>query len=515
MKRIAKSIALVFSLFMLSSAVFAAGSEVSVELNKGEMVRMSRLASSIIVADPTIADIQVISPHLLFVHGKKVGETSITAIDSNDMPILNMTVTVTHNLSKLRRELSASMPDSNVQFSTVDNGLVLRGSVRSPAESENVRTLAASFLGEKDKLVNMLSIEGSDQVMLRVKVAEVSRNELKRFGISLSSLFDTGNFAFQVVQGRQIFDNTTGRLLRSGNDNSILVQSNGRPRTTSGVIDALETQGFVTVLAEPNLTTTSGKPASFLAGGEYPVPASDGNGGVTISYKQYGIGLSFTPVVLSREKISLTVAPEVSTIASVSALQTSSGVSFPIPTLQTRRASTTVELGSGQSFAIAGLLKNDRNNNVDKFPGLGDMPILGELFRSQQFQNDQTELVILVTPYVVRPVSEGKLQTPLDGYDPADDMERITEGKLYREHDAGDDGKHDENHSGPEKNVGAEPRKPVAEEAVAEEAIDLMPQENNAPATEAAAPKESKATPAQPKAPAGPKLHGDAGFVME
>lgn len=424
---------------VMAWGAYAQDTLVQLEINKGTMVRMDRVASTVMVADPAIADIQVISPRLVYVQAKKIGETSLYAIDAQDVTILDATIEVTHNISKLARAVQKLMPSADVNFNTVDGGLVINGFVDSPMESENIRALANTFLGEDEKLVNMLTTAGSDQVTLMVKVAEVSRNELKRFGINLTAALNPSNFNFSLVNGRT-FLTAAGALTRANNDGSLFGRYTGGNFNIAGVLDALETQGLVSVLAEPSLTTTSGKTANFLAGGEFPIPLVDSDGSVTVEYKPFGISLNFTPVVLSKEKISLTVAPEVSTISTVDSLTLGTTSTFVVPSLQTRRAETTVELGSGQTFAIAGLLKNDRSNNIDKFPGLGDMPVLGALFRSQEFQNDQTELVILVTPFVVRPVSEReRLQSPLDGYMPPTDLQRVMMGKLYREQDATDD----------------------------------------------------------------------------
>lgn len=422
-----------------ATEITPSGNVITVEINKGRMVRLPRTASSLVVADPTIADIQVVSPRLVYVHAKKIGETSLYAVDKNDATILDATVEVTHNLSKLSRAIKTLVPDADVQVQSTDGGMVMNGYVDSPAQSEHIKELVTSFIGEKEKLVNLVSTAGSDQVTLMVKVAEVSRNELKRFGINLANVITSGNFAFQVLQGRTFLD-STGAITRKtgdfGTDNTLF--GSWRGSNVRGIIDALEKQGLISVLAEPSLTTASGKTGNFLAGGEFPIPIIDSEGKINVQYKPYGISLNFTPVVLTKDKISLTVAPEVSTIASVQGLTIGSNtVQFTIPNLQTRRAETTVELGSGQTFAIAGLLKNDRTNNVEKFPGLGDLPVLGALFRSEDFRNDQTELVILVTPYIVRPVSErDKLKSPLDGYVPPTDLERLLLGRIYSPQDA-------------------------------------------------------------------------------
>ncbi len=421
---------LVTAMMAVPAPVLAAET-VQLELNKGRMVRLARTAATVMIADPNVADIQVVSPRMVYVHAKKIGDTSLYAIDANDETILDATIEVTHNISKLERSAKELVPNADVAFKSVDGGLVVKGYTDSPAESENIRSLASTFMGTNDKLVNMLTTAGSDQVTLMVKVAEVSRNELKRFGINLASAFNPGNFAFSLLQGRTFLD-ATNAVTRTGNDNSIFGSYTRNNFNINGIIDALETQGLVTTLAEPSLTTTSGKTANFLAGGEFPIPIVSGNGEVSVEYKPFGISLNFTPIVLSKEKISLTVAPEVSSISSVDELTLGASATFAIPSIQTRRAETTVELGSGQTFAIAGLLKNDRSNSVDKFPGLGDMPVLGALFRSQEFQNDQTELVILVTPFIVRPVSDrAKIQSPLDGYVPPTDLARMMLGQLY------------------------------------------------------------------------------------
>ncbi len=431
MKSCMKSILLSAVLACTTASIAYAEQQIyRVEVNKGQMVKLNSVASSVLVADPTIADIQVVSPRMVYLHGKKIGETSIYAIDSSDNTVLDASVEVTHNLTRLNRTLKELVPDADVELKSVDGGLVMNGFVDTPMQSDTVKNLVGGFISKDEKLVNMINTAGTDQVTLQVKVAEVSRNELKRFGIHMENLLNTGNFVFSLAQGRDFLEG--GQVLRNNTDSSIYAGYNGGKLNVQSVIDALETQGLVSVLAEPSLTTTSGKTANFLAGGEYPIPLVDGNGGVSVEYKPFGISLNFTPTVLSKDKISLSVAPEVSNISSVNSLTLGNNTAFVIPSIPTRRAQTTVELGSGQTFAIAGLFKNDRSNNIDKFPGLGEVPVLGALFRSQEFQNDQSELVILVTPYLTRPVPE-KMATPLDGYTPPVDLERILQGKLYHE----------------------------------------------------------------------------------
>ncbi len=411
-----------------------------VEMNKGRLIRLDAPATSVVVADPEIADIQVVSPRAVYVHAKKIGETSLMAVDKNDHEILNATIEVTHNISKLQRTLKTVSPDADVQFKSVDGGLVIEGYVDTPQQSERVNNLASGFVGKEGKVINMLNTAGSDQVMLQIRVAEVARSELERFGISVNQLLSNGNLTFRVLQGRTLATSMAAGLTRNASDNSIGFGFNGELTDVNSVIDALQRDGFVSILAEPNLTTTSGKAASFLAGGEFPVPMVNADGEVQITFRQFGINLEFTPTVLSGDKISLNVKPEVSNISSTNAITVTNTTTYNVPTLQTRRASTTVELGSGQSFMIAGLFKNDRNNTTDRYPGLGDLPVLGALFRSHEFRNDQTELVIIATPYLVKPTdAEEPLLTPMDGFYPPTDLERLLYGEQSKQQPITDD----------------------------------------------------------------------------
>lgn len=413
---------------------------IDVEINKGTPVHLSAPAASVAIADPAIADVQVISPRLVMVAGRGVGETSIIAVDTQDNVILQSTVNVSHNLSRLSRAMKEVDPSAEIVASSADNAIVLKGKVDSPTMSEKMMRLATGFLSsERQQIINMVDTSGSDQVMLKVKVVELQRSELKRFGINWESIIRTGSFVFGLGQGRDFIGNTIDAAGNANSfdraptgENSLLASFNGRNANLNTMIDALEADGLVSVLAEPSLTTRSGQKAEFLAGGEIPIPVQGDNNTVTISYRQFGVSLQFTPIVLSKDKISLTVLPEVSALSEDNRVSTTSGVS--VPSITTRRASTTVDLGTGQTFAVAGLLRNDNSNSVSKFPVLGDVPVLGTLFRSTQFRNNQTELVILVTPYIVKPVDDpNKLATPVDGMKPATDFERILLGRLTGE----------------------------------------------------------------------------------
>lgn len=405
---------------------------VQVEMNKGKLIKLDSPVSSVVMADPDTADVQVVSPRLIFVHGKKVGETSLYAVGNNDDTILEATIEVTHNLSKLERLVKKVAPDANVDFNTVDGGLVLEGSTASSEQSENIRSVAEAFLGANDKMVNMMKTGGSDQVTLQVRIVEMARSDVKRLGINVQSLFGVGGMAMQVLQGEAVdLDSTTGVLTRSATDTAIFGSWTNRGRANiSGFIEALESEGLANILAEPTLTTTSGKTANFLAGGEFPITVNTGNNQISVEYKPFGVSLNFTPTVLSKDRISLNVAPEVSTISFDNPVATNT-INNPI--ILTRKAQATVELGSGQSFALAGLLRNESSNTIEKFPGLGEVPVVGALFRSHSFQNNQTELVILVTPYIVRPVSDKSLQTPMDKFVPPNDFQRLLLGNFYQQ----------------------------------------------------------------------------------
>lgn len=435
---------------------------VDVEINKGASLRLSAPAASVAIADPSIADVQVISPRMLYVNGRGVGETSIIAVDNNDNVILERTVNVTHNLSRLKRAAAELSPESDVVATSTDNAIILKGKVDSPVVAEKMQRLATSFLrGENQSIINMMDTSSSDQVMLKVRIVEVARSELKRFGINWENVLTSGDFIFGLANGRDVVDAAGGFTRSVNGDNSINVSRRGSSGSLNAVIDALESDGLVSVLAEPSLTTRSGTPASFLAGGEYPIPVPGDDGTVTIEYREFGVSLQFTPVVLTSDKISLTVLPEVSALSDENSI--TGGDFGTIPSLTTRRASTTVDLGSGQTFAVAGLLRSDQSSSSDAFPGLGDVPILGALFRSSEYQNQQTELVILVTPYIVKPVDDAsQLATPMDGYTPPTDGERILLGRLHGETPAERTSREKAEASAPPEATGTSTAAPVA-----------------------------------------------------
>jgi pilus assembly protein CpaC len=320
------------------------------------------------------------------------------------------------------------MPEASVRATPMNNLVLLTGTVANPTDVEEAQRLVQAYVGEGTQVVSRLRSATPLQVNLKVRIAEVNRSLLKQVGVNLLTKDLTGGFQFGIGQGNP------GTITGAGK--TFNVSSVGTTLGAAGklfgldilsTLDLAETDGFVTTLAEPNLTALSGETASFLAGGEFPIPISQSLGSISIEYKQYGVGLAFTPIVLADGRISMRVRPEVSELSNEGSVKTGD---FTVPALTTRRAETTVELGSGQSFMIAGLLRNSSSNDIEKAPFLGDLPILGALFRSTRFRRAETELVIVVTPYLVRPVSN-QLALPTDGLRMPSDPVRVIEGQSY------------------------------------------------------------------------------------
>ena len=406
--------------------------------NTGTLVRLSAPMTDVFVANDSIADIQVRSSTQLYVFGKSSGETTVYATDRSGRVVYAANVRVGNNAGSVGEMLRLAMPESSIQATPMNNLVLLTGTVAQPQDVEEAQRLVQAYVGSGTQVVSRIRSATPLQVTLRVKIAEVNRTLLKEVGMNLLSLSDnTGGFNFGISSG--------------GSNNPITVTpgEDGAPSTVSiaqatgsvlfgsgklfgvdllGALKLAETDGMVTTLAEPTLTALSGETSSFLAGGEFPVPISQSLGAVTIEYKQYGVGLAFTPIVLADGRISLRVRPEVSEMSNEGSIRLNG---FEVPALVTRRAETTVELGSGQSMMIAGLLRNANTNSIDKAPFLGDLPILGALFRSTRYRRAETELVIIVTPYLVRPVSN-QLALPTDGYRSPTAGQMVIEGQSFK-----------------------------------------------------------------------------------
>ena len=408
------------------------GRDVVIEINRGALVKLQAPADTVFIANPDIADIQVKSPRLLYLYGKRAGETVLYAVDGDDNVLLNTRVKVTHNLAAFRSAIRSAAPSAGVDVATVGDALVISGDIGSAVQAENVRRLAARFAPGDGAVVNQMRVTAPNQINLRVRIAEVSRETLKELGINWAAVFQTGGFAFGLVTGQPLL--SVGQLLTgTNNTNKFLGSYSNKSLDINGLIDALANDNLISVLAEPNLTAMSGETANFLAGGEFPIPVAQSGtnaGAITVEFKKFGVGLAFTPTVLENGRVNLKVRPEVSQLSSVGGVQVSG---ITVPALTTRRAETTVELSSGQSFAIAGLLQNNSTQDASKVPFLGDVPVLGALFKSDRYRRNETELVIVVTPYLVNPVSANTIALPTDGLIPPTDGQRILYGSTNRQ----------------------------------------------------------------------------------
>ena len=416
--------------------------EIQIELNPGEMVKLAGPAASVFVANPDIADIQAPTPDTLMIFGRRPGRTSVYALTAQGQSLAAISVRVTHDLTDLRQLIAAQVPDAAVTVSSTPQGIVLSGRADNPAQANRVRELARKFsANDKDDILDNMSITGSTQVNLRIRVAEVTRQAVKRLGVNWAAIISNGTFAVGLLTGRAL----TAAAVAPGLLPLFLAapqfgQTSEVPSTVFGgvqtknasinaAIDLLASEGLVTILAEPNITAISGEQSSFLAGGEFPVPIAQQNNTISVEFKRFGVSVEFNPTVLSRDRISMKVRPEVSELSDRGAVTIGS---LRIPALSVRRAETTIELGSGQSFAMAGLFSNNMSTEASRTPGLGDLPIIGALFRSDRFQNQESELVIIVTPYIVRPVSDRQLASPADGLKVNSDLDQLWEGRPFK-----------------------------------------------------------------------------------
>jgi pilus assembly protein CpaC len=405
-------------------------------VGKSVVIDLPRDVKDVLVADPKIANAVIRSAQRAFIIGAAVGQTSIVFFDTDGQPIASYDIAVKRDLNGVRAALRQTLPYAGIQIEGIGEGVMLTGSVSSPIEAQQAGDLAARLVGGADKVVNSIAVRGRDQVMLKVTVAEVRRDIVKQMGVDLSASM---NYGTAIVN----FNNSNpftayGRSLVSGNAASVSALTKGLPSVTA-TMRAMESAGVVRTLAEPNLTAISGESATFIAGGEFPVPAGYSCDPVThvcttqISYKKFGISLNFTPVVLTEGRISLRVMTEVSELSNDNAITLNQfGNSLTVPSIKTRRAETTLEIPSGGSMAMAGLIQEQTKQAINGLPGLDQLPVLGALFRSQDFVNNQTELMVLVTPYVVRAVAQKELSRPDDGFAPASDSQSTLLAQINR-----------------------------------------------------------------------------------
>jgi pilus assembly protein CpaC len=484
-----------------ANARFPMTKQIGVGAGKSVMVQFPTALKDVLVADPTRMDAIVQSSNQVFLIAKSPGATNAFFFDQTGQQILTLEVTIGADVGGLENLLKRLIPGSNITIETAGKSLVLTGSVRTPIDSQRASDLSREFVkatngalagntstttatgqtagnvaastgrGGVEKevttdkpVINMLNVEGEEQVQLRVHVAEVSRTLMKQFGINLGATVNANSFATSVLTENALPLTSgagLGRLAVAGIGTTaaaagstlgcaaagVLCNYNPGPSGTyggsgvsgaanlgggnrlTGVLQAMERDGLIRTLAEPNLTAVSGESAKFLAGGEYPVPTVDSMGQIAITFKEFGVGVAFTPIVLSEGRISLKIETEVSELSTEGAVTLSN---ITIPSLKKRQAKSTVELPSGGSIAIAGLITDKSRQNIDGFPGLKDLPVLGTLFRSRDFIKEETELVIIVTPYLVRPTARHNLALPQDGMAEATDLKANFLGQLNR-----------------------------------------------------------------------------------
>ncbi len=426
--------------------------------NKAAVVQLDADARDVLVSSPDIVDAVVRNPRRIFLLALKTGQTNAFFFDAAGHQLASIDIRVEKDTTDLAAMIRADMPKANIKVSSMNDSVVLTGTVATSQESARAQDLAARFAGDPTKVVNMLRVAASEQVMLRVRISEMQRNIAKQFGVDLASAaivagvpMVTSSAPAFALTGRALNDLTGaqfGQVCSAAANSTVLNPltaltqggvCSASPNNLQGALQALEQVGLVHTLAEPNLTAVSGETAKFLAGGEFPVPvAKDNQGNITVEFKQFGVGLSFTPVVLSAGRISLQVSTEVSELTNTGAFNlqsssTSAGVT--IPALSVRRAQTTVELPSGGSFAIAGLMQHNSKQVLQALPGVKDLPILGALFRSRDFQNSESELVIVITAYLVTPTTVANIALPTDGFVSPTDPETILLGRLNAIHD--------------------------------------------------------------------------------
>ncbi|MFP9469002.1 type II and III secretion system protein family protein [Pectobacterium brasiliense] len=424
---------------MLPATTLAAGvsvapvtDEVHLTVHQGRLLQLNELPDSVLVADPNIASFELPSPGNLFVYAKSVGTTTLYAMDENGNVINAIRLVSEHDLKALGERMKREFPGADIQLeASIPSGVIVRGSVDTPQDAKRVIDSIQAYIsassggqggggggGEKlpgssessGKVINQLKIKTPSQINIQVRVVEVSRKLTSELGFNWAASLSTGSGNMSAGSGSRLnlFNATTGRFANP-TDSGFL--NFGRSRL-SGLLTAMNQQGMATVLAEPNLTAMSGETAAFAAGGEVPIVLITNNS-VSIDYKSYGVILRMTPTLLSANRISLHIAPEVSELTDVGSVQLEGG--SRIPALTVRRADTTVELASGQSFALAGMLRSAGSQTINGVPGLSSVPMFGRLFESEATSQEETELVIIATAYVVEPVNAGDLQTPGQG----------------------------------------------------------------------------------------------------
>jgi pilus assembly protein CpaC len=416
---------------MVQVAASDSGSRfVPLGIGKSVVIDLPRDVKDVLVSDPKIANAVIRSTRRAYIIGAAVGQTNVFFFDHNGQQIVGLDIAVTRDLNGLRAAIRQALPNADIRVEGLGEGIILTGNVATALEGQTAVDIASRLAGDSAKVVNTITIHGRDQVMLKVTVAEIQRDVIKQLGINLSGKYGAGASVLE-------FNNDTpfgahGQALSE----SFIKPTLGNPgNSITATIRAMERAGVIRTLAEPSLTAISGESSGFLAGGEFPVPSGRTCDPVTfictdaIQWKKFGVALNFTPVVLGEGRISLRVQTEVSELSNEAAVQIQG---LTIPSLRVRRADTTVEIPSGGALAMAGMIQEQTKQQMNGLPGLMQLPVLGTLFKSRDFVNRQTELVVIVTPYVVKPVAPRNLSRPDDGFADASDPASILLGRLNR-----------------------------------------------------------------------------------
>src|SRR3954452_15939772 len=404
-------------------------------VGKSVVIDLPRDIKDVLVADPTIANAVIRTARRAYIIGVKFGQTNVFFFDADGQQIGGLDIAVTRNLNGLRAAIKQALPHADIQAEGLGEGVVLLGNVSNPLESQTAFDIAARLVDDPKKVVNSINVHGRDQVMLKVTVAEMQREIIKQLGIDLSGSLGSGATVVNL--------NSTNTFTAYG---QTLTPSNftGTWKSVNATLRAMERAGVIRTLAEPTLTAISGESANFLVGGEFPIPGNytcdpqTRSCQISVQWKKFGVGLNFTPVVLSEGRISLKVMSEVSELSNENSLILTQSIgngqtqTLTIPSIKTRRAETTLEIPSGGSLAMAGLIQEQTKQAINGIPGLMQLPVLGALFRSQDFVNNQTELMVIVTPYVVRAVAQTELSRPDDGFAPASDSQSTLLAQINR-----------------------------------------------------------------------------------
>lgn len=380
-----------------------AGGSINLASGEGRILHFAAPVDSVLVAEPNVADLQVVSPGTLYIFGKAPGNTSLIALGNDGKQLASLTLSVSSGTQAVTTPMQALHPGNGARITGAGNRLIANGTLGSVAEATDLNALLNPQGQGFQSAINTTEYAGAAQVNLRVRFAEVSRSELLHYGVNWNAMFNNGTFSFGLITGGPLAAATAGGLATAGSGSGNV--------NIDGMLDALQANGILQILAEPNITAMTGQTASFLAGGEVAIPVPVNRDLVGIEYKSFGVSLLFNPTLLPNGRIALQVRPEVSSVVSGGTVDFGN---FHVPSFSVRRADTSVEVGSGQTFAIAGLFQRQSSQDIEKLPLLGDLPILGNLFRSKRFQRNETELVILITPYLVEPVRGRTLATPLD-----------------------------------------------------------------------------------------------------